>query len=218
MIRQNTPDTDIVAILLDQNNKISEHVYDQPNPQEYAERQVAQAHAARAADWRSRAIDGKGWVAGNVTNVLLALREDNALRHVLGFDEMPCMPVLREPLFVIDPNFKPRPLIDADAIRILEYLQKQGHEHGSARMPCSRPSRCGSGNAASIRCVDYLDGLQWDGTERLGTWLPTYLGAADTEYSRGIGRMFLISMVARIFVAGMQGRPHADPGGAAAAR
>ena len=60
LIRQNTPDADIVAVLLDQNNKISEHVYDQPNPQDYAVRQVAQAHAARAADWRSRAIDGQG--------------------------------------------------------------------------------------------------------------------------------------------------------------
>ena len=130
LIRQGTPDADIVAILLDRNNRISEHVYDQSNPQDYAERQVAQAHAARAADWRSRAIDGQGWIAGNVTNVLLALREDDALRHVLGFDEMLCMPVLRRPLFVADPNFVPRPLIDADAIRILEYLQKQGHEHG----------------------------------------------------------------------------------------
>ena len=46
LIRQNTADSDILAILLDRNNKISDHVYDQSNPQDYAERQIAQAHAA----------------------------------------------------------------------------------------------------------------------------------------------------------------------------
>ena len=42
----------------------------------------------------------------------------------------------------------------------------------------------------------------WDGTERLESWLSIYLGAEDTEYTMGIGKMFLISMVARIFEPG----------------
>ena len=41
MIRRGTADADIVAVLLDRNNKISEHIYAQGNPQGYAERQVA---------------------------------------------------------------------------------------------------------------------------------------------------------------------------------
>jgi predicted P-loop ATPase len=45
----------------------------------------------------------------------------------------------------------------------------------------------------------YLDGLNWDGTPRLDTWLIVYLGAEDNSYTRGIGRMFPISMVARIY-------------------
>jgi hypothetical protein len=45
----------------------------------------------------------------------------------------------------------------------------------------------------------YLQGLQWDGVERLDSWLSAYLGAADTEYSRAVGSRWLISAVARIF-------------------
>jgi hypothetical protein len=67
-------------------------------------------------------IDGRALIAANVTNVLLALREDHSLRDVLGFDQMLCMPVLRKPLFVADPNFESRPLIDADAIVVMNKI------------------------------------------------------------------------------------------------
>jgi predicted P-loop ATPase len=45
----------------------------------------------------------------------------------------------------------------------------------------------------------YLDGLHWDGIERVEGWLTSYLGAEDTEYSRAVGTRWLISAVARVF-------------------
>ena len=45
----------------------------------------------------------------------------------------------------------------------------------------------------------YLQGLQWDGVERVDRWLSIYLGTEDTEYSRAVGSRWLISAVARIF-------------------
>jgi putative DNA primase/helicase len=45
----------------------------------------------------------------------------------------------------------------------------------------------------------YLQGLHWDGVERLERWLSNYLGADDTDYSRAVGSRWLISAVARIF-------------------
>jgi predicted P-loop ATPase len=40
--------------------------------------------------------------------------------------------------------------------------------------------------------------LKWDGKQRLDKWLSYYLGVKETPYSKGIGVMFLVSMVARI--------------------
>jgi predicted P-loop ATPase len=46
--------------------------------------------------------------------------------------------------------------------------------------------------------LDYLDGLKWDGTSRLDTWLMTYMGAADTPLHRAIGRLTLLAAVRRV--------------------
>ena len=49
---------------------------------------------------------------------------------------------------------------------------------------------------------DYLESLQWDGQQRVYTWLITHLGARESDYARGVGEMFLVSMIARIFEPG----------------
>mgnify|MGYP001218389980 FL=1 len=49
---------------------------------------------------------------------------------------------------------------------------------------------------------DYLTGLEWDGVTRLDTWLHDFLGAEDSTYTSGVGRLFLIGMVARVMRAG----------------
>ena len=43
LLRRNVPTSSIVSTLLDHANKISDHVYDQPYPRRYAERQVTEA-------------------------------------------------------------------------------------------------------------------------------------------------------------------------------
>lgn len=44
----------------------------------------------------------------------------------------------------------------------------------------------------------YLDGLVWDGEERLGKLLHLYFGAADTPLAARVGTAFLVSCVARV--------------------
>ena len=50
--------------------------------------------------------------------------------------------------------------------------------------------------------LDYLDSLTWDRTPRLDTWLIRYMGAADTELNRVIGRLVLIAAVRRQYEPG----------------
>jgi len=45
---------------------------------------------------------------------------------------------------------------------------------------------------------DYLGALHWDKQPRLDTWLVTYGGASDSEYSRAVGALVLIAAVRRV--------------------
>jgi len=46
--------------------------------------------------------------------------------------------------------------------------------------------------------LDYLDGLKWDGVERIGTWMRDYMLAPDTDFVRAVSEMMLIASVRRV--------------------
>ena len=52
--------------------------------------------------------------------------------------------------------------------------------------------------------LDFLDGMIWDGVERLSTWMAEYLGADGSDYTSAVARKFLIGAVARIRDPGCQ--------------
>ena len=124
----------------------------------------------------------------NLANALTALRGDPKTQDKLGYDEM-----LRAPVWQ-----RERPITDADVIELQEWLQRAGLR--------------GVGKETVFSAVDliarersfhpireYLEGLKWGGTARLDTWLADYLGVEKSPYSANVGRMFLISMIARVF-------------------
>lgn len=49
---------------------------------------------------------------------------------------------------------------------------------------------------------DYINGLIWDGRQRIPRFASAYLGAPDTDYERAVVQAFLISAVARIMQPG----------------
>ena len=49
---------------------------------------------------------------------------------------------------------------------------------------------------------ELLDSFRWDGTERIKSLLPDYLGVEDTEYSYQVMRLFMAGAVARVYEPG----------------
>jgi 5S rRNA maturation endonuclease (ribonuclease M5) len=136
-------------------------------------------------------------LACNAGNILLALQTEPELKGAFVYDEMLCTELLMRPLFKDDPNFKPRPVTDADVTAVQAHLQWFGFRKlGKDTTHQSVDKVARENSFHPVR--NYLDSLKWDGLERLLGWLHTYLGATQDDYTVGIGTMFLIGMVARI--------------------
>src|SRR5262249_40383446 len=146
-------------------------------------------------------MDSKTAMASNLANAMLALEQEPELRDAFAYDEMLRTEVLLRPLFGSDPDFKPRPVTDADVTRVQEHLHWLGMKtlgKDAAHDAINTHAR----DHAFHPVRDYLNGLKWDGKERLGTWLSIYLGSEQSEYTEQVGTMFLIGMCARIFEPG----------------
>jgi predicted P-loop ATPase len=136
----------------------------------------------------------------NLAKALEMLRGDQTLANIFAYDKMLQAVVLTGSL-PGKSNWHSRAVTDVDVGIVQEYLQHCGLES---------LSKDTTHQAVDIRAHerafhpvrDYLNSLKWDGIERVGTWLQTYLGAERTPYSSGIGEMFIVSMVARIFEPG----------------
>ena len=159
--------------------------------------------------WLGRCLaDDRGRIIPNLANTMIALRSDPTLSGAVAFDEMQQDAILVERLPVapsgkpagLDPV--PRPVRDEDVSQLQEWLQHQGLPRiGREIVHQAVDQRARECSFHPVR--DWLDGLEWDGTERLNGWLQTYLGATGPQdYLAAIGRMFLISMVARIYKPG----------------
>ena len=138
----------------------------------------------------------------NLKNVMHALRTAPELIDVFAFDEMLRSALLLGPLPAItgeqDDGPFPRAIRDTDGSRLQEFLQAAG---------LSRVGKEVVNDAMDLRAQEcafhplrkYLETLEWDGVSRIDGWPVRYLGAEDIAYHRQIGRMFMISMIARVF-------------------
>jgi predicted P-loop ATPase len=156
--------------------------------------------------WRKLAIRGEtGALIAIVQNAYLALKHDPDIRNAFAFDEMLRAPVMRheigDPAQTCDPL---RLVTDEDVTTLQRWLQRAGLKRCSRQTAADAMWEYARKERSFHPVRDYLDSLKWDNKERIGTWLHDYLGAELTGYTEHIGKLFLISMVARIRQPGCQ--------------
>src|SRR5262249_49678704 len=95
------------------------------------------------------------------------------------------------------------PIVDTDIIKLQEAFQLAGLKRiGSETMLDAIKLHSRENSFHPVR--EYLIEIEWDGKQRLKSWLSTYLGAEVSDYTAGVGQMFLISMVARVMEPGVK--------------
>ena len=98
-----------------------------------------------------------------------------------------------------------RPVCDEDFTYIVCWISKHFGIHVRPELVASAVKAVGKKNRYHpVR--DYLKTLEWDGVDRLSSWLEDFCGAHSTagnaNYVRAVGRAWMISAVARVYQPG----------------
>jgi predicted P-loop ATPase len=140
-----------------------------------------------------------GALIGNLYNAEAILRR--LMSEKFAYDEMQRAAVLYESLIEDEPDFKPRPLKDVDVAFIQRLLQEQGLKRiGSEPVRSAVDMVAERWKFHPVR--EYLEALDWDRAPRVESLFSAYFGAERSPYTDAVSRMFLISMVARLFEPG----------------
>lgn len=150
-------------------------------------------------------MNDEGRVKPKVTkNWALFLENHPKMKGVFAFDafKMKVMLMRRPPWAASSSHWEPRPIQDSDyahAVMWLEGLYMTPTNSGIAPVIATVAEQ-----SKFDRLTEYLEGLKWDGTARIGRWLSYYLGTEDSEYNATIGLRFLVSAVARGLAPGVK--------------
>lgn len=145
-------------------------------------------------------VDGKGKVTGTINNIKMMLENDQLLKGKIAFNEFAQRVMVLGKL----PWNKDygRDWSDNDDSGFQLYLENAYGIYIPKKMEAALNVSVTDNKFHPVR--DYLNGLTWDGVERLDTLLIDYLGTPDTPYYRAIIRIHLAAAVGRIMHPGMK--------------
>lgn len=151
--------------------------------------------------WERYALDcsksGPFATADNITRVLEGSKEFND--DAIWYDEF------RERILTTwrSPD-RPREWNDDDDSCLLVHLQRTLSWHKLTMGPMREGFKAFLQNRRRNPLTEYLNGLTWDGIERLPTFLSDAYDTPNDAYHQAVGRCWLMSMVRRAFYPGCQ--------------
>lgn len=140
-----------------------------------------------------------GEADSTIANAALILRNDPRLRGAFAINQFSMRPVVRRDL----PWRRAKDgdlWEDADDANLLLYMEQKWRLVGENKIRNAWTVVANENAYHPVR--EYLDGLVWDGTERLDTLLVRYMGAEDTPYTRAVTRKWMTAAVKRMYQPG----------------
>lgn len=110
------------------------------------------------------------------------LQSDMLYRPIPGTDEVD--------------DFEIREIKDTDFVQAQVWFNRNGFPDATRNTVADAFQAVAEANSIDP-LKDWLLGLEWDGQPRLSSWLVTYLGVEESEYTAEVGRRWMISAVAR---------------------
>ena len=137
-----------------------------------------------------------GEIQRTIQNCITILQNDHVLADAIRLN------LLSERIDIVKPVGWPRSgktLNDTDMTYILRRMEKYGV---SSEKKIESAIRIVANENRYHPIRDYLNGLQWDGTERIAHVLHHFLGAAEDEYTCEAMKIFLLGAIKRVFQPG----------------
>lgn len=147
--------------------------------------------------------DDRNQVRPNLSNAMYVMSLDPQLAGILGHCDFRDVSLLMQPPPVANtydlraPGPYPRPWTRADVALICAYIQRT-YAHGMRRETVEDAMEAEARRQRFHPVREYLSSLDWDGQERMVHLIPRGFGAADTGYTRNLGRKLMIAAVRRV--------------------
>ena len=148
-------------------------------------------------DWRAGLIFGNDeTLKPCINNAMLLLGYHDDCAGVFGYNRFTKqVDVLRRPPWESEQSEYPRQLNDVDDTRATAWLERLGVKLNIG--PVHNAIVSAAHHNAFHPLQEYLNGLKWDGEERLTNAMADYFGCDRNEYTQAVSRKFLIGAVAR---------------------
>lgn len=154
------------------------------------------------ADWLAEMdVDKKGAYLNTIKNALLILEHDPAVNGKMVYDEFSNRAIVVGDL-PWNSDVYERDWNDTDEAGTRKYLEEKYQITAAAKIDDAKKLIFDKNKYHPVR--DYLNGLTWDGVERVERLFVDYLGAGDDIYHRAAARVQLAGAVARVMAPGVK--------------